>query len=255
LFDINHTTIRTQICEARSRRAQRGFSLVELLTVIAIVGILIALLLPAVQQSRAVARRAQCQSNLRQWAIAVQTHADIHDGVLPRRGQGTQPVKQLTRSADWFNALPQFMEDRAYSELSQLGLAPKAGDSSVWVCPEAQEIKVDDYPSYAIEPKNFFSYAMNMALSVWDQPRPDVLRKLGPTHTMVFMADSPGPWCSVLPSKKPYSPAARHQGTANIAFLDGHVEAFYGDDLGCGTGDPKRPDIRWYVPESPWKEP
>ncbi len=222
---------------------------------IAIVGILMALVLPAVQQSRAAARRTQCQSNLRQWAIAVQTHADTHDGVLPRRGQGSQPVKQLSRPADWFNALPQFMEDRPYSELNQLGLAPKAGDSSVWVCPEAEEIDPNAYPSYTIDPKNFFSYAMNMALSVWDQPKADALRRVGPLHTMVFIADSPGPWCAVLPSKKPYSPAARHQGAANISFLDGHVESFLGDDIGCGVGDPKRPDVRWFVPDSPWMEP
>lgn len=239
----------------RRRRAQPAFSLVELLTVIAIMGILIALLLPAIQQSRAAARRTQCQSNLRQWAIAVQTHADIHGGVLPRRGQGSQPVKQLTRSTDWFNALPPLMEERPYSELSQLGLAPKSGDCSVWVCPEAQEINPSAYPSYSVDPKNCFSYAMNMALSVWDQPNPDALRKLGPTHTMVFMADSPGPWCSTLPSKNPYSPAARHLGTVNIAFMDGHVDSFTGDEIGCGTGDPKRPDIRWFVPDSPWMEP
>jgi len=234
---------------------QPGFSLVELLVVIAIVGIAMALVLPAVQQSRASARRAQCQSNLRQWAIAVLTHADTHDGVLPRRGQGSQPVRQLTRPADWFNALPQFMEDRPYSEMSQLGLTPKAGESVVWVCPEAEEIDLSAFPSYTIEPKNFFSYAMNTALSVWDRPQPDALRKVGPTHTMVFMADSPGPWCSVLPSKKPYSPAARHRGVVNIAFLDGHVAAFSGDEVGCGTGDPKRPDVRWFVPDSSWIEP
>ncbi len=110
-----HFAGHTRFRKSKSRCAPGGFSLVELLAVIAIVGILVALLIPAVQQSRAAARQAQCQSNLRQWAIAVQTHADIHDGVLPRRGQGVQPVRQLTRPTDWFNALPQLMEDRAYS--------------------------------------------------------------------------------------------------------------------------------------------
>ncbi len=98
---------------------------------------------------------------------------------------------------------------------------------------------------------------MNMALSVWDFPNPRLSQKsrtdaFDGIHGRLTLV---GPWCSVLPSKQLYSPAARHQGMANIAFLDGHVEAFYGDDIGCGAGDPKRPDVRWTPPTSTWMEP
>jgi prepilin-type N-terminal cleavage/methylation domain-containing protein/prepilin-type processing-associated H-X9-DG protein len=60
-----------------------GFTLIELLVVIAIIGILAALLLPVLAQSKAMAKRAYCQNNLRQLAIALNIYADDHDRLPP----------------------------------------------------------------------------------------------------------------------------------------------------------------------------
>ncbi|HEX3599884.1 MAG TPA: DUF1559 domain-containing protein, partial [Lacipirellulaceae bacterium] len=56
---------------AGAKQKPQAFTLVELLVVIAIIGILVALLLPAIQAAREAARRAQCQNNMKNVALAV----------------------------------------------------------------------------------------------------------------------------------------------------------------------------------------
>ncbi len=227
------------------RRKPKGFTLIELLAVVTVITLLIGLLLVAVQQSRAAARRMACQSNLRQWTVAALHYADAHKGALPRRGQGVQATTRLDRPEDWFNALPPFMESLSYVRLIQEAQQPRPGMGGVWMCPDAQEIPQSAY----------FAYGMNMALSPWDAPEPDHIDRVGATHEMVFMTEGPGDHCSLLPSTKSYSPFARHNGFINMAFLDGHVDTFSGEAIGCGVGDPKRADVRWFVPGNSWAEP
>jgi prepilin-type processing-associated H-X9-DG protein len=234
---------------AAGRYHQTGLTLLELLISVAILTLLTGLLLPSVLQARSAARRTACQSNLRQWGLAVQMYADIHHGRLPYRGQGIQPTTQLARPDDWFNALPPLIEETPYVELDARSNQPQAGASSVWICAEAEPIE----PVFR---KTFFAYGMNMALSTPFNGRPDDYDKVGPTQTMAFMADGLGLHCAVIPHREMFSPLARHVGeTVNIAFLDGRVAAYLGGEVGCGTGDPQRPDIRWKPPGSRWPGP
>ena len=109
---------------------RRAFTLVELLVVITIIGILIALLLPAVQAARESARRLQCSNNLKQIGLAMLNHESAH-GHYPTAGWGGLWVGDpdrgfgLGQPGGWiYNILP-YMEQEA---LHQLGTGKDEAD-------------------------------------------------------------------------------------------------------------------------------
>ncbi len=219
--------------------------MIELLIVISMSALLIGILIPALSSARGVSRGVKCASNLRQWAIAVRLYADANNGYLPRRGQGVQPTMQIERPEDWFNALPPILTMKTYAQRVEQGRIPEPEEGSLWSCPSARDV----------DHKYFFAYAMNMMLSTWWAEEPDRIDNVGPSQTMVFMADGPGTHCSTLPSYESFSPVARHQGRVNLVFLDTHTSSYLSERVGCGVGDPHRSDVRWEVPGSKWPEP
>jgi len=129
---------------------KRGFTLVELLVVIAIIGILIGMLLPAVQQVREAARRTECMNNLRQWALAAHTFESAHmefpaaeqllEGNVRRGNQwrGSNLFIQMLSFVESGNILSTIDYDPhgswAYLQLNQTGLT---NQSPIFKCPSS----------------------------------------------------------------------------------------------------------------------
>jgi prepilin-type N-terminal cleavage/methylation domain-containing protein len=122
--------------QSESRRRLRGrrptgFTLVELLVVIAIIGILIALLLPAVQAAREAARRSQCNNNLKQIGLGLQTYADVNKsfpydalwGLYPNSPfNPAQNTNQLPCHYPWsFQILPFIEQKPLYDSVNKRG--------------------------------------------------------------------------------------------------------------------------------------
>ena len=110
-------------CRSNYRR-RFGFTLVELLVVIAIIGILVSLLLPAVNSAREAARNLQCKNNLRQVGLASINHVDTQ-GYFPTGGWGRFFVADPNRGfgrrqpGSWVAGILPFVEESALRDLAK----------------------------------------------------------------------------------------------------------------------------------------
>src|SRR5580704_5064646 len=105
---------------ATARR--NGLSVIELLVVVSIVGLLLALVLPALQAARESSRRTHCHSNLRDVGHAVLQFEQVH-GRLPTGGKGTD--FSVNPPATVFDVQSTFMQLVTYFEESYLGSGVK----------------------------------------------------------------------------------------------------------------------------------
>jgi prepilin-type N-terminal cleavage/methylation domain-containing protein len=109
------------------RQHRRAFTLIELLVVIAIIGVLIGLLLPAVQKVRESANRLKCASNMKQVGIAMHAYHDAYGSFPP--GEVNNTTGASTQNAwTWSALLLPFVEQGNLSNLAQagIGLGPSA---------------------------------------------------------------------------------------------------------------------------------
>lgn len=238
------------------RTARRsGFTLMELLIVIAIIGILSGMLFPAMNYVREKARRSECMNNLRQWGAALQGYLDEHRGVFPSY------EAKLSNADAWFNVLPAYLSNEI-EPMSVQGAAgriaiPGSGIKTPFLCTsESVGLSGDDakpgstyYSSYTMNSwidnaANTKTFSKRLRITqLHEQHDPPVT----PASFVVFAETADGTKGGVdLGSENLNEKACRHARSMNICFADGHAENIHFNHLGCGIGSDKNyGGIQW----------
>jgi len=263
----------------QSHRERLAFTLVELLMVMAIIGILAALLLAAIVEAKARALRIQCVNNVRQLGIGLQAFL-VDNSVYPLYvNPGFRHGAYPNHSMAWMTALQ-------YTELSVPGNSTNHisfgqwSTAGVWKCPSA--LKPGNWPEDRVyEYYGYNSFGMSKitdtnSLGLGGQrgyfdskgtaPPVSVSEVVSPS-SMIAIGDGfiggnniikDGAWVidrtydvtNLLGStQRAY---ARHQGRANVVFCDGHVESPTLKSLFADTSDTAL--SRWNRDHQPHRE-
>jgi prepilin-type N-terminal cleavage/methylation domain-containing protein/prepilin-type processing-associated H-X9-DG protein len=213
----------------------RGFTLVELLVVIAMLAILAGLLLPSLHRAKQKAQAGYCLNNLRQWGLATQLYVADNDDFLPPEGFGNPTGDQVLKG--WYFHLPQKLGIPPYHEMPWRTNAAIAPARSIWICPSNPR-RSSGF--------NLFHYCLNENYDGTGLSDHSVkLCSIRAPVAVVWLFDSKN-----IPGVGPagFVHTNLHSQGAQFTFLDGHARRFRNTeywDFGGHTGRTNNPELIW----------
>lgn len=217
-------------------KTRRAFTLLELLVVVAIIGVLVAVMTPALEKANERARLTTCSSNLHQIAIALNTYAGEFGNSIPL---GLTTPSTLDPARPWSSMGSNQIWVASLTRYDGLGiLTPPAGgswltDARVLVCPFDQDSSLkSDLPKMLGGTADVYgSYAYRRL----EQRGSNVLLLPGnngvnqPARAIVLDWQADGP--------APYAHSSHDSGEfLNVMYDDGHIQYFPNDDRALGAG-------------------
>lgn len=218
-----------------SKTQFRGFTLIELLVVIAIIGILAAILFPVFARARENARRASCQSNLKQIGLGISQYIQDYDEKLPlRRHDGDMSRVVFSWRRQTF----------PYTKSAQVFSCP-SNTSNTILNDDSVAANMTTAGLPAGSPQFYRSYALNATntnvggTAPSEQATAQSIAAIPATAQTVLVSESKNCCAEVRFHDTPAffsNPSAvftGHLGTVNFLFADGHVKAM--KPLATGT--------------------
>jgi prepilin-type N-terminal cleavage/methylation domain-containing protein/prepilin-type processing-associated H-X9-DG protein len=207
-----------------AQNKKKGFTLIELLVVIGIIGVLAAIILPAMRAAREKARTATCLNNLHQIGVALQQYTNDFSGLLPHEDDKDPP------NSCWYYLIDPYLETRGLED---------AEINDVKLCPGVAKAKVTRAESYK----------MNSMLETGEEPFRNIATLLQPSATVaIFDAETQGQLLKFKGKWENFS--QRHQKGGNILFLDWHVR-WYSQQHVTSDAKSNTPSIVWVPPDRP----
>lgn len=209
--------------------SRRAFTLIELLTVIAIIGILAAILIPTVAKVRATARKAECVSRLRQWGTAVRLMSNDYKGLVPlNQDLGTGTVIYSPYFSQPTMILPNGTVKSSQEMMARCPTAPSEVSDPNYLRRCYGFVRPADVP-WNQHNLNKFGSSVDKKITAYN-----IGQAAAPSRLLLMIEVAPGfdgalvdrgdQLATKVRPIQTDSTKLRHGGAANALFLDGHVE-------------------------------